>query len=195
MKKLCKKSSRLKGKTLTFAWIVLCLCILSGSTLAYLIAEPDSISGLFAPGHVACEVTGTFSNNYADNVCIQNTGDTPVYIRASVSINFADKDGQIYANAPDVSNYTITYGSGWKQGPDGYWYYPYPVSSEKTTPALVSTFSALSRSYAPKGYFMTVEVVASAIQASGTSAVVDSWGSGVEKLNGNTLVIKEASGE
>lgn len=193
MAKYSKKSSRCKGKLLTTALIILCFCILSGTTLAYLVTETDVLSSIFNPAHISCEVTGTFSNGYADDVRVKNTGDADAYIRAAITINFVDNNGNVYATAPDETNYTITYGSGWKMGEDGYWYYLYPVANEKSTAPLVETFTQKGKSYAPRGYQLTIEVVASAIQASGTDAVVQSWNSGVEKLNGSTLVIKEAS--
>lgn len=193
MAKYSKKSSRCKGKLLTTALFILCFCILSGTTLAYLVTETDVFSSIFNPAHISCEVTGTFSNGYANNVQVKNTGDADAYIRAAITINFVDNSGNVYATAPDETNYTITYGSGWKMGEDGYWYYLYPVSSEKITTPLVENFVQKGKSYAPLGYQLTIEVVASAIQASGTNAVLDSWSSGVKELNGSTLVIRDGT--
>lgn len=195
MIKHIKKSPRYKGKLLTTALIILCVCILSGTTLAYLVTETDILSNIFNPAHINCEVTGTFSNGYAKDVRVKNTGDTDAYIRAAITINFVDSSGNVYATAPDATNYTISYGSSWKLGEDGYWYYLYPVASKMSTTPLVKEFATRSKSYAPHGYQLTIEVVASAIQASGTNAVVESWNSGVEKLNGSTLVIKEGTSE
>lgn len=192
---------RKKGKLLVISLAVLCLCILSGTTLAYLVTGTDPISQIFVPGKVSCEVVKeneTVAENYAEKVKIKNTGNVPAYIRATIVVTYEakDADGNITVSAivPDEGDYRIQFSdsTNWKKAADGFWYYTQPVAAGDTTEDLIA-YCCKTRSVAPAGYSLSVEVVASAIQASSTNAVVDSWNSGVERLNGGNLVIEEAT--
>lgn len=203
MPKYAKNRPHKKEKLLVVALAVLCLCILSGSTLAYLITGTGPISHIFTPGTVSCEVVKeneTEAEGYANHVRIKNTGTVQAYIRAAIVVTFekVDKDGNITVSSitPDEGDYIIQFAenTNWKKGPDGFWYFTKPVDAGASTDELI-LYCHKQKSVAPEGYTLTVKVVASAIQASGTSAVTESWSSGVKKLDGNTLVIKEASGK
>lgn len=197
MAKTPKKRPPKKGTLLALSLAVLCLSILSGSTLAYLVTGTSPIANLFSPAEVSCEVLGG-NNGYAENVRIQNTGNIPAYIRAAIVVTFETEDeyGNITISSivPDAGDYRIRFAENthWKKGADGFWYYTQPVAVNQSTETLI-LHCADNKSVAPAGFTLTIEVVASAIQASGTSAVTESWSSGVQSRNGNTLVIKEAN--
>lgn len=197
MVKYESKHPRRKGKILIISLAVLCLCILSGSTLAYLITGTGSLFNSFAPGQVSCEVVGA-DNGYAENVKIKNTGNVPAYIRVAIVVTFEKDDGKensiVSSIAPDEGDYRIQFAenTNWKKGVDGYWYYTEPVAAADTTQVLI-TYCGKNKSVAPQGYQLTIEVIASAIQASGTKAVTESWSSGVKELNGSTLVIRDGT--
>lgn len=200
MSKYAKNRPHKKGKLLVISLAVLCLCILSGSTLAYLVTGAGPISRIFTPGTVRCEVVKaeeTEAEGYANNVQIKNTGNVPAYILAAIVVTFEkEENGKITVSSitPDEGDYRIQFeeNTNWKKGEDGFWYYTQSVAAGESTAELISHCNNL-KSVAPEGYSLTIEVIASAIQASGTDAVLESWSTGVKELNGNTLVIKEAS--
>lgn len=197
MSKYAKNRPHKKGKLLVISLAVLCLCILSGTTLAYLVTGAGPISRIFTPGTVSCEVVKAEETvGYAENVKIKNTGTAPAYIRAAIVVTFEKvENGNIIVSSitPDEGDYLIQFAENenWEKGKDGFWYYTQPVAAGATTDDLIVLCDD-SRSVAPRGYTLTVEVVASAIQASGTNAVTESWSS-VTEIKGNTLVIEEAS--
>lgn len=197
MSKYAKNRPHKKGKLLVISLAVLCLCILSGSTLAYLVTGAGPISHIFTPGTVRCEVVkAEETEGYAENVKIKNTGTAPAYIRAAIVVTFEkEESGKITVSSitPDEGDYRIQFeeNTNWKKGKDGFWYYTQPVAAGDSTENLIKDCSK-QKSVAPEGYHLCIKVVASAIQASGTDAVVESWSS-VTGINGNNLVIKEAS--
>lgn len=197
MAKTPKNRPLSKGTLLALSLALLCLSILSGSTLAYLVTGTSPIANLFSPAVVSCEVLGG-NNGYAENVRIQNTGNIPAYIRAAIVVTFEkesdDGNTTVSSIVPDEGDYRIQFAenTNWKKGADSFWYYTQPVAVNQSTETLI-LYCAHNKSVAPAGFTLTIEVVASAIQASGTAAVENSWSSGVISRNGNTLVIKEAS--
>lgn len=196
MGKCTKKHAPLcsKSKIFCLSVLVLCLCILSGTTLAYLVTKTDSIGNQFSPGKVSCEVVNTVENGKAGAVSVRNTGSVPAYIRATIVVNWVSSDGIVLANAPTTGDYEINFVTGnWKKAADGFWYYTSSVEPGESTNVLIGGCNI--KSVAPDGYALSVEVVASAIQASGTEAVVESWDSGVKKLDNGNLVIREAENE
>lgn len=194
MGKYSKKCAQVFSKRRLFglAVLVLCLCILSGTTLAYLIDSPDSIFHLFSPGQVSCRVDCNMVDTVPQEVTVQNTGTVDAYIRATVVVNWVDANGNISAHAPEEDDYLIEYSTatGWEKAADGFWYYTSPVAPEAATDVLIQQCMQL-RSAAPAGYTLSVEVIASAIQATPDNVVKDSWNSGVSGVDDSTLIIKE----
>lgn len=199
MAKKPKKRPGSKGILLILSLTVLCLSILSGSTLAYLVTGTNPIANIFNHAVVSCKVLGG-NSRYAENVCIQNTGNIPAYIRAAIVVTFEregdDGNTTVSSLVPEEGDYRIQFAenTNWKKGPDGFWYYTQPVAVNQSTETLILDCAA-QKSVAPDGFTLTIKVVASAIQASGTQAVTDSWSSGVQSRNGDTLVIREAASE
>lgn len=87
-----------------------------------------------------------------------------------------------------IGRYSTT--TGWEKAADGFWYYTSPVAPKAATDVLIQQCMQL-RSAAPAGYTLSVEVIASAIQATPDNVVKDSWNSGVSGVNDSTLFIKE----
>lgn len=185
-----------RGKLLTLSLVVLCLCLVGGSTLAYLVTGTGPLTNLFTPGKVTCEVNSTIDSNVAQNVTVKNTGTVSAYIRAAVVVNWVDDSGNVSANPPEEGDYIITYtpNSGWKHAADGFWYYTQPVAAGASTAQFIQACQQ-TRSAAPTGYHLSVEVVASAIQVTPDSVVKSVWESGVTAVNGTdgTLTIKEVT--
>lgn len=184
---------RARGRILALSILALCLCILSGTTLAYLVTGTDPIANLFSPGQVSCEVESVLDSTVPTNVTVKNTGTVDAYIRAAVVVNWVNGDGVVSANTPEEgTDYTIAYAgnTGWKKAADGFWYYTTPVAPNASTGVLIDSCNP-TRKAPPKGYTLSVEVVASAIQATPDDVVTKSWGSGVSAVSGSKLTIKE----
>ena len=182
---------QLSTKALIITSVVLFLVFSVSSTLAYIITSTDSIQNIFNPSHVACAVvenngtpvesgvvnTGTEKKN----VQIKNTGDTDAFIRVAVVVNWASADGsKVWATKPvegTDKDYTLTLAedSGWTPGSDGYYYYDSSVAPDGLTNTLIS--SVVQKTNPPQeGYYLSVEIVASAIQADGIADnAFDAW--------------------
>lgn len=176
------KREKMKNNKKMIVLLIALLLILTvgvGSTLAFLITETTPVTNTFTPSTVKGEVyepEWTNGNTVKSNVIIQNTGDTKAYIRATVVITWQDSDGNIYGVAPvRGQDYTIEYGSGWRVGSDGYYYYPSTVEPLSSTTNLIDRCTVIGS--APKeGYALHVEVLAQGIQSVPTDAVTEAWG-------------------
>ena len=155
--------------------LVALLTVVAGITVAFLIDNTDGIENAFTPSRVDCEVIDKTGNTYT----VKNIGDTDAYIRASVLVNWKNTAGNVYAQAPQ---FTVDPGEGWVKGSDGYYYYTKSVApgdlinSDLTVTVTTETLS---------GYTLTVEVVASAVQA--TSTAVSQWSNGVATIKANGI--------
>ena len=177
--------------------LALLLFVTVGSTLAYIFTKTEPVENKFDPSKVSCAVVenGNLSENTANvvqtgksktNVQIKNTGDTDAYIRAAVVVNWMSADGtRVWATKPvEGTEYTISYATntGWVKGSDGYWYYTKsvpPTGGSNLTGILIEM--ATQKIDGPKGtdgtqYHLSIEIVASAIQAKPTSVVTSQWG-------------------
>ena len=167
-------------KSIVLVALALLLTVAVGTTLAYIFTNTDPVENTFKPSKVSCAVVETFEKNVKSNVKIQNTGDTDAYIRVAVVITwkYTDSNGieHVWAEKPvEGTDYSITYPSdtGWVEGADGYYYYTQKVAPDATTGILISSASPITTG--PKGtdntqYYLSIEIVASAIQADGMGA-------------------------
>ena len=175
-------------KSIIITSVILLLLVAVGTTLAYVFTETEPVENTFIPSQVSCAVvengkepvSGSLVNisDSKNNVQIQNTGDTDAYIRVAVVMNWASKDGtKVWATKPvEGTDYTAwTPGTGWIQIGD-YYYYTQSVAPTKTTGTLIENIEVLDTANIPDGYFLSVEIVASAIQAKPTSVVTSQWG-------------------
>lgn len=174
----------------------LLLFVTVGSTLAYIFTSTDPVENKFNPSQVSCAVVeddgdpvaaGTHNTGTEKkDVQIKNTGDTDAYIRVAVVVNWMNEDGtKVWATKPvagEDKDYTISYNlsNGWIDGGDSYYYYTQPVDPGDMTDILIT--SATQNVTGPKGtdgtqYYLSIEIVASAIQADGMGATSaqDAW--------------------
>ena len=133
-------------------------------------------------------VTGSVTNtgDIKENVQIKNTGDTDAYIRVAVVVNWMDKAGtKVWATKPvENTEYSITYANttNWVKGSDDYWYYTKsvpPTDGSNLTDILIK--NATQNKEGPKGtdgtqYYLSIEIVASAIQSTPETVVAEQWG-------------------
>lgn len=186
-------------KSIIITSVILLLLVAVGTTLAYVFTETEPVENTFIPSRVSCAVvengkepvSGSLVNisDSKNNVQIQNTGDTDAYIRVAVTVNWMNADGtRVWAQKPiQNTDYTITYNlseDGWFDGGDGFYYYSKavsPTSPNNLTEILISNAALMSGVTAPVGtdntqYYLSIEIVASAIQSTPASTVHDQWG-------------------
>ena len=181
-----------RSLVLVVSVLVLMLAV-AGGTLAWLTAQ-DSVNNTFTPAHVTCTVEETFNGTEKTNVQIKNTSDIPAYIRAYIVVTWKDADDaddNVYGKLPvEGTDYTMTMSSGtaWKKGSDGYYYYTSPVAADDTTGVLISSCTEKTEK-APAGYRLSVEIIAEAIQSVPTTTVGDVWGSVASVDSNGTLIV------
>lgn len=191
-------------KTITLTSIALLLLITVGTTLALIFTSTGDVENTFKPSRVACAVvegdnsavesdivdTGTVK----EDVKIKNTGDTDAFIRVAVVVNWMSADGtKVWATAPKLgTDYSIVFASGWVQGNDEYWYYTKSVAPTLLTDPLIKKAEQITK--APDGYFLSIEIVASAIQSSPDETVKTQWKNNkvdIDVSNGTLTVINK----
>lgn len=185
-------------KTMLLASVTLLLLVTVGASLAYIFTRTEPVENTFKPSKVTCAVVENGSPNentdgivnitdIKTNVQIKNTGDTDAYIRAAVVVNWMSADGtKVWATKPvEGVDYEIDYNltdTGWFDGKDGFYYYKSPVAPGTLTPEVLITSANLKPGIVgPKGtdgtgYYLSVEIVASAIQAEPDTVVAGEWG-------------------
>lgn len=185
-----------KKRVLVIAIICVVFCIISGITLAYVATQTDALKNVFSPTHVACEVIEEpFDGVTKSGVRIKNTGDTTAYIRATIVATWMSENGdQVSATSPTSGiDYSITLndgnGSNWVKSSDSFWYYKLPVNATAETEDLIESCTVLTTP--PDGYYLSVDIIASAIQSSPDSVVKDNWDTGVADVVNGNLVINE----
>lgn len=159
--------------------IIALLTIVAGTTIAYLYTNTPSITNTFTPTKVTTTIVEDDPSDTKNNVKVKNTGDIDAYIRATVIVTWKDASGQVHATAPVAgTDYEVTYptDTGWVEGSDGYYYYTSKVAAGGSTGVLLTDCKPVGGK-TPAGYHLSVEILASAIQAEPSDAVTTAWGS------------------
>lgn len=179
-----------KGMTALVA-VVLVFCCTVGVTLAWLFTQTEPVTNTFTPASVTTEVhEDDFNGGTKRNVKVKNTGNTDAYIRAAIIYNWADADGNIYAKPVAEGDYTLSTGSKWNPGDDGYYYYSGIVNPGDPTENLIDSLSKNDTpADVPSIYDLQVTILAEGIQAkgadsSGKTPVELAWGEDAAKLVG-----------
>ena len=177
-----RKLKLLQSKQSLAIKLVICLILLLmisvGGTIAFVVTHTSEIRNTFTESVVKCEVDETLKDNVKSNVSIKNTGDTTAYIRAFVNVTWMNESKQVVASVSPKENtdYEINYStSGWLKGSDGYYYYTLPVQPNNKTAVLINSCELLETASAPDGYYLSVEIVCSAIQSTPESVVSKIW--------------------
>ncbi len=180
------KRSAWSRKTVLLLVCFFLLCtVMAGTTFAFLYTGTDPVENRFQPSHAACDVTETFDGSVKSDVKVQNTGEVDVYIRVAVIVSWMSSDQTRVAAVTPVqgTDYTLemAQNTNWMQGDDGFWYFTVPVTAGTYTDVLIDSCCAVP-GRAPEGFQLSVEIVASAIQASPVSVAETEWG--VQTQNG-----------
>ena len=140
-----------------------------GATLAFVMDATDALVNIFNPTHVSCAVVETLENNVKTNVSVKNTSDIPAYIRATYVVSWQNADGNVYGKAPvEGVDYSMDLAEGWAKD-KGYYYWPDSVAPDANTGVLILKCKPLKAAPA-EGYYLSVEIIAEAIQADGMNA-------------------------
>ena len=182
--------------------VLLCACLLGvltvGTTLAYLFVEGGQAENVFTPAYVSCSVSedgytgdGNTQTETASksNVRIENTGNIPAYIRAYIVINWKNEDGTGYAQTPvaDVDySLQLAQGTGWFYA-DGAWYFSEAVEPSALTDVLITSCQVREGANVPENAYLSVEIVATAVQA--TVEAVEAWSNGAVTASENGAVL------
>ena len=162
-----KKNRKLQVLLLS---LILTFSVGVSTTIAYLTSTSNEVKNQFEPSYVSCEVTETFRNNVKTNVAVKNTGDIDAYIRAEVVVTWKNEAGEIYGVTPvpgEDYEMTLPANTGWSEN-GGFYYYTDKVAKGDSTGVLISECE--QRNAAPAdGYYLSVEILASAIQVEGVS--------------------------
>ena len=177
MKKYSKHKPFLRKSVVLTISIIALFVFSVGASFAYLIANTDPVVNEFTPGKVTCKVEETLDGRVKKDVKIKNTGNTDAYIRAMVNITWKSADGKVYGASQPVegTDYTIVYATdtdtGWTyKDKDGFWYYNTVVAPDDYTNVLIE--SCKLKRTAPEGYYLSVEILADAVQE---NAVANAW--------------------
>lgn len=183
MRNTNKSGFRWKRSGILLAAVIVLLAGAVGGTWAFLVAQSEPVQNNFTYAHVRCTIDEKFENGVKSDVKIQNTGDIPAYIRARIVVTWKDASGNVSAVPVKDSDYTMTMGTGWTKGTDGYWYCNTAVDAGGETPVLITKCE--KKGNAPKDYNLSVEILADAIQSEPASAVTEAWGNTPIAASGN----------
>lgn len=186
----------LNKKSIIITSVALLIFVAVGTTLAYVFTQTDPVENTFKPSKVSCAVVenGNPRENTANvvqtdnsktNVQIKNTGDTDAYIRVTVVVNWMSADGtKVWATKPvEDTDYSINWAfddtenpTAWDPGSDGYYYYKNSVVPNGGVTEILINEAKVLKEAPQEGYYLSIEIVASAIQAKPTSVVTSQWG-------------------
>lgn len=154
--------------------LILVVGAAAGGTVAWLTQTTQTKNNNFSYGTVSCLINEDFDKYTKSNVTVTNTGNTPAYIRAACIVNWVDAQGNIAANVPADYTYLLSIpGAGWIAGGDGYYYYNGVVEPGSKTEG--SLLTCTSSHPADGEYTLSVKVIASAVQATPSTAVNEAW--------------------
>ena len=196
-------------KTIAIISLALLILITVGTTLALVFTNTKPVENTFKPSKVSCAVvegenepveSGTVNTGTVkEDLKIQNTGDTDAFIRVAVMVNWMSADGKVWAQKPTLAQtpdatkgqYFIEFNTeDWKRSStDEYWYYSKPVAPDAMTPNLIETAYLMEGVTPPEGYYLSIEIVASAIQSTPTDVVSNQWG--IPVSNGELVIPSE----
>lgn len=177
-RKHTKRTHRTRRLTLALTALLLVALLGVGTTLAFLSTGTQEAENVFTPGKVSCDVKETFDGKVKTDVAVTNTGNTDAYIRVAVVTTWVKSNGgsrEVLAKKPVAgTDYSISLNeTDWTQGADGYWYCKKPVAAGASTAVLIQRCEQTA--VGPDGCVLSVEIIASAVQASPTSVVAQQW--------------------
>lgn len=187
-----EKNISKKSLVLLISIVVMLICV-TGVTVAFITTKTDTVTNTFESAQVSCKVNEDFDRQTKKNVSIQNTSTdgVPAFIRAQVVVNWVKGDNVLAEKPVENVDYSLVMnanadenGGIWKKFGE-YFYYSKPIDSGSNTGILISECKPL-KACEEEGYTLSVEIIASAIQTTPTSAIENAW-SGVTVNNGEIV--------
>lgn len=182
-----RSTSRSLRKPTAFAvCLALVLACGVGGLFAWLHDDTPAVPNTFTPGSVTCQVQENFNGALKSDVRVENTGNVPAFMRATIVVTWVDGDGAVSATAPEAgADYALSLADdGWTQGADGFYYYAGAVDPGEETGVLIDGLCPVGAG--PEGYTLRADVLADAVQAEGgtaqASAVELAWGADAAAL-------------
>ena len=143
--------------------LVLLAALAVGGTFAYLKANTDPVTNSFTAGTGGIDIHEDKDGTEKKSVTIENTGNSPAYVRVAVTVNNVDKEGHITGSSerkPVTTN-------KWQEL-DGYYYYKGIVQ-----PGADNAVRFLAEAFDYTG--LEVNIMAQGIQAAG-GFEKEAWG-------------------
>lgn len=197
MRQKSRKKKVISRAALTATCLVLFLFCGIGGTLAFLIDSTGPIKNIFTAATVKNEVKEKFDGTVKSEIVVENTGDTPVYVRVKL-ISYrikVDKDGveTIVGGASEIPSFIAE--RDWFYDSTTKCYY-YKKVLEKTGDKTTNLLGAsITLQEYEDGSKQVIEVLSEAIQAVPKTAVTDAWGNGVAMKLEDFTAETEASDE
>lgn len=162
---------------LTVVLLSLLVCASAIGTAAYMRAQ-SHVGNTFTIAELNVEIDESFDKKIKKDVTVKNTGDVPAYIRAAVVVCWKDNSGNVLPDTPALgTDYTMTMGSSWTLGDDGYWYCTAPVAAKSTSPVLIVRCEPTA---VAADKHLCVDILAQGVQAEPSEAVSTLWGASVD---------------
>lgn len=190
--KYFEKFTMPKGKRLIavlLSMVILGSCV--GVTMAYFSSQSNTVTNTFIPAEVKIQVEETFNGNVKTDVRILNvkTDKTiPAYIRAEIVATWQNADGEILGKVPELGkDYTMDINKeNWSED-GGYYYHKGAVAPDEYTEILIDKAEPLATSIPnpsnpDKPYYLSIEILASAVQSMPEAAVTEYWGATAASL-------------
>lgn len=177
--------SKGRGKKLVLGIAVFLLLAALGAVLIYFFGPKEQpVQESKAVMEIACVIHDDFENDKKQNVCVENTGRMPIYVRVRLVPLWYDKtDDSVIAETAWVPQFEPE--KGWVLGEDGLYYYTSPLAPGDKTTALIPLLEmGEGRSGRNR---QALDILASCIQAEPEMAAVSSW----SKDNGSVQGVSE----
>lgn len=176
-----RKYSFLTRKRLVVVVFVLALVamIFTGTSMSLLKMNTEAVQNTFSKGSVGAKIVESVENNAKKAICVENTGDSPVYVRVKLVSYWLNADNSIAAKASPSISFELN--SSWVAS-GGYYYYKSPVAGGSVTDNLISYGSQIQMQQDENGCKQAIEVLADAVQATPDDAVEELWGDAALEL-------------
>ena len=151
-------------KWLPLFLVIAILAAIGSGTYAFLHKQTDGgAENTFKKAEVSCQLNEDFDGSEKKDVSVTNNGTAMIRIRAAVTVNWQATAGGFSAKAPVAGvDYSVSYGEGWTQGGDGFWYYNETVKPGETTGNLINSLKPIMENI---GYKLVADISVQAIQA------------------------------
>ena len=164
---------KLKKSWILIAAVALLLAFAVSGTIAWIAASTEPVENVFTPGKVDTEIVENFDGKVKSSIAVQNRpqpySTVPVYVRVSVSGYWCDANDKII----DSWDGSISIGTNWFKGSDGFYYYKKAINPSESTTNLLA--ASIQESKKADGSYLVVNVVHQSIQANPTSVVSTEW--------------------